>query len=131
MGTNYYLLQNRCQCCKRSDERHVGKSSMGWVFALHVYPDEGINTMQDWEKLLTPDAVVKDEYGVERAASVMLVAIKDRGNDLSEEDRAKLRSHKVPEYAVAGPNGLLRSKLSNHCIGHGEGPWDYLVGEFF
>ena len=41
MGTNYYLSSKPCSCCGRKDsQRHIGKSSAGWVFALHVYPDQ-------------------------------------------------------------------------------------------
>lgn len=38
MGTNYYLhSQDPCEHCGRSyPELHIGKSSAGWVFALHV-----------------------------------------------------------------------------------------------
>lgn len=32
--------------------------------------------------------------------------------------------------AVPGPNNLLRHKIDQHCIGHGDGTYDYLVGEF-
>lgn len=30
MGTNYYAIKNLCECCNRSDEEHIGKSSAGW-----------------------------------------------------------------------------------------------------
>ena len=34
-------------------------------------------------------------------------------------------------YAEPGPNGLVRAKINGvHCIGHGEGTWDYITGEF-
>lgn len=30
-----------------------------------------------------------------------------------------------------GPNGLLRHKIDGkHCISHGQGTWDCIVGEF-
>lgn len=33
MGTNYYLQINSCpHCGKPDEERHIGKSSMGWKF---------------------------------------------------------------------------------------------------
>ena len=42
MGTNYYLHRprtNECEHCGRADEApplHIGKSSSGWCFSLHV-----------------------------------------------------------------------------------------------
>lgn len=34
-------------------------------------------------------------------------------------------------HAVMGPNNLCRSEIDGiHCIGHGDGTWDYHIGEF-
>ena len=34
-------------------------------------------------------------------------------------------------HSEDGPNGLLRHKIDGtHCIGHGEGTYDYTIGEF-
>jgi hypothetical protein len=32
--------------------------------------------------------------------------------------------------SVEGPNGLLRAAIGGSCIGHGEGTWDLITGEF-
>ena len=50
MGTNYYLYQKPdCECCGRPFEPlHIGKSSAGWCFALHIMPEDGISTLLDW-----------------------------------------------------------------------------------
>lgn len=67
MGTNYYLHEAKpCPTCGHSNPpRHIGKSSAGWVFMLHVYPEEGINTYEDWyERWTRQGAVIMDEYGV-------------------------------------------------------------------
>lgn len=33
--------------------------------------------------------------------------------------------------AELGPNNLLRHKIDGQfCIGHGEGTWDYCIGDF-
>ena len=38
--------------------------------------------------------------------------------------------HKA-NHSEPGPKGLLRHKLDpQHCIGHGHGTWDLIVGEF-
>jgi hypothetical protein len=33
-------------------------------------------------------------------------------------------------YAVPGPNNLVRHTLEHHCIKHGNGTWDCIIGEF-
>ncbi len=69
MGTNFYLqtISNACKCCGRGDESeklHIGKSSGGWCFSLHVDPFEGINDLSDWiERMHTKGTVITNEYG--------------------------------------------------------------------
>jgi hypothetical protein len=46
MGANYYL-----RAWKSGDPfvyRHFGKDSAGWVFALRIYPEKGIDDLDDW-----------------------------------------------------------------------------------
>ena len=66
MGTNYYLTKERnyCHHCGRKDveTKHIGKSSSGWVFSLHVYPEEGIHDLSDWTKKF-PDGKITNDYG--------------------------------------------------------------------
>jgi len=85
MGTNYYLQKKSgtCQTCGHcsEDPKHIGKSSGGWCFSLHVYPEENITTV-----------TIVNEYG----------------ETIS------------PRHRVDG----------KHCVGHGEGTWDYIIGEF-
>ena len=58
MGTNYYVID------KEGDKKHFGKRSAGWDFALHVYPDEGIRSLEDWLVLLSNKRIeVRDDYG--------------------------------------------------------------------
>lgn len=112
MGTNYYLhTKPACECCGRPYEPlHIGKSSYGWRFALHVIPEMNLNSLDDWKKLWNiPGSVICDEYGNDFSAFHMEDIITNR--ELS--DGRKLRRHK-----------------DGHCMGHGEGSWDYIVGEF-
>lgn len=53
MGTNYYLhTKPDCECCGRGFEPlHIGKSSGGWCFSLHVMPEDNINTLDDWGEI--------------------------------------------------------------------------------
>lgn len=133
MGTNYYwvkLKSEPCSHCGRFDqeeERHIGKSSAGWCFSLHVYPAEGINTLEDWEKLMgQPGSLIRDEYGGTVSVDEMLSRIRDRKWDRRKPTVMEL----IQNDAEAGPNGLLRHRMDGYCVGHGEGTWDYIDGDF-
>jgi hypothetical protein len=72
MGTNFYLRIDPCERCGRSDvQLHIGKSSSGWCFALHVIPEEGINCLEDWEQKWAKGKIF-DEYGREISINDML-----------------------------------------------------------
>jgi len=138
MGTNYYLCPNRCSHCGRSDEKkHIGKSSAGWAFALHVYPEDGIKDLADWIPLFHDKKNhVEDEYGREISSQMMLEVIRDRqgiGRDWKKVPSmyASWDDFHEKNYSEKGPNGLVRASVDNRrCIGHGEGTWDLIVGEF-
>lgn len=113
MGTNYYLHQKPdCECCGRPVEPlHIGKSSGGLCFSLHVMPDDHINTLDDWRALWSaPGAYVRNEYG-ERVPLDKLERI------ITERSWRGEFPHRHP---IDG----------RHCVGHGDGTWDYIVGEF-
>jgi hypothetical protein len=122
MGTNYTISESVCPHCGRgSPERHIGKSSAGWVFALHVYPEEGIQTLEDWIPLLFREgAVIKDEYENQLTPHEMLCVIMARcQRPRTEEQKAswekafggdpRFPRQDSPEwYAQNGPSqGLL------------------------
>ena len=134
MGTNYYLVQDACECCGRgADEIHIGKSSGGWCFALHVYPEgwyePKIMTLSAWELAWSqPKTKIRDEYDKDVSPQEMLKIITER----KWESPIKWTDH---DYALndaePGPNGLVRSRIDNrHCIGHGDGTYDLIIGEF-
>ncbi len=105
MGTNYYLHRNVCEHCGRSDERiHIGKSSSGWCFSLHVIPGE-IENLAEWEATW-PSGTIKDEYDEVIGPEEMMKTITDR-------DAIKAKRHE-----------------DRFCVGHGEGPWDLIEGDF-
>ena len=111
MGTNYYLHQKPdCKCCGRPFEPlHIGKSSGGWCFSLHVMPDDGISTLDDWRTLWNaPGAFIRDEYGE-------VIDTEDMEHVITKRSR-----HACPP----------KRHDDMYCVGHGEGPWDYIVGEF-
>lgn len=109
MGTNYYLEEKSpCECCNRGyDNLHIGKSSMGWVFSLHVIKGE-IETLDQWKDRWSKEGVrIVNEYGDTLTPDEMLKVITNR-------------SH---------PGGLQRHHTYN-TLGRGEGTWDYITGEF-
>lgn len=113
MGTNYYLHQTPDgECCEcLSESLHIGKSSAGWCFALHVMPENNISTLDDWRNLwAAPEAFIRDEYGKKIFIADMELII-----------TARLWHGKFPRR---------RSIDGSHCIGHGNGTWDYVIGDF-
>lgn len=121
MGTNYYWHRNVCGHCKRADKPiHIGKSSFGWCFSLHVDPEglDGIKitNLEDWKRLWSePNSVIRDEYGDDFSPAEMLLVITDRrpGRYCHEDQQPK--RHPVD---------------NRHCIGSGPGSWDLIVGIF-
>jgi len=63
MGMNYYVEEKpACECCGcKYEQIHIGKSSAGWCFSLHVIPEMGLNNLEDWVNFLKDKAIV-DEY---------------------------------------------------------------------
>ena len=138
MGTNYYLhVKPDCECCGRPfDALHIGKSSGGWCFSLHVLPEDGINSLDDWRALWSaPGAIVRNEYGDTVSIEEVESVITDRCSAKGFDDAAWPGYHNEQHFhnlnhSERGPNGLLRHRVGPHCLGHGEGTWDYLPGEF-
>lgn len=115
MGTNYYWYPKYpCNCCQRpyeAERLHIGKSSVGWCFALHVmvedFEEPRIESLNDWiVRFNIPGSYIADEYGRVLTTEQMLSWITER-------------SH---------PRGLLRA--THNCVGQGEGTWDLIKGEF-
>lgn len=137
MGTNYYLYgKPPCESCGRPHERkHIGKSSGGWCFSLHVMPEDGINDIDDWERLWSaPGSYIADEYGERVSVEEMRVVIMARAHEerwcktpwgYSSWDHFHQSNHSEP-----GPAGLLRHRIGPHCVKHGAGTWDCIPGEF-
>lgn len=63
MGTNFYVETPPCEHCHREYKPlHIGKLSYKGVFSLHIYPDKGINTLQDLIYYAEFN-IIRDEYG--------------------------------------------------------------------
>jgi hypothetical protein len=120
MGTNFFLrAKPACDHCGRGPDKglHIGKSSGGWCFALHVYPDgerDGEPAPRDLAEwvLRFADGIV-NEYGDDISAEEMLRTITER-----------------TAWTAAG-HVLRRHDIDwDHCIGHGDGSYDLMIGWF-
>lgn len=124
MGTNYYWQLN-----EHTPKRHIGKSSYGWAFQLHVHfeiPDvEWYNLgykypchvikYRDWKKLFEyPGSIITSEYN-ERIGSQRMREI--------IEDRAQFIASARTELSRTPVDGV-------HCVYKAKGSWDYIAGEF-
>ncbi len=139
VGTNYYSVRRGIECVDQETfwtlryaegdhVMHIGKSSGGWCFSLHVIPEHGINDLWDWlEIFLDPDRVIVNEYREITQFSDMMRVITQRSrsdpNGWNEETMDK-------NYAEPGPNNLVRHKIGHGCVSHGIGTWDCITGYF-
>ena len=139
MGTNYYSLKRgvdyeseECFWNIRGTEDciHIGKSSAGWCFSLHIDPELGINTIEDWIRMfIEPDRIIIDEYRetVPFDRMMGIITARGRANPNNWDADTMARNH-----AESGPNNLVRHRIERGygCVGHGEGTWDLIMGEF-
>jgi hypothetical protein len=157
MGTNYYfyprnspldasiriLEQNNennihstaLEMLREAMRLHIGKSSGGWCFALHV--TDGIRSLEDWKAKFSEGGVIRDEYDRDYTPEEMLrvITVRSRPDSLEfsvQQDPyyKSLQDFLDKNHAEIGPNNLLRSQIGHNCIGHGDGTWDLIKGEF-
>lgn len=128
MGTNFYLKvkdpPGPCHACGHTPAQpksiHIGKSSAGWCFSLHVYPedleqvtDQGPprpQSLEDWRvRFEGPKFMIEDEYDNPITAKEMMSIITERAQGL--------RRHPVHD---------------GHCLGPGpdDATYDLIIGWF-
>lgn len=140
MGTNYYLHSPKCEHCGHTEKPlHIGKSSGGWCFSIHVIPEEYINNLNVWRSLWEmPGRWIENEYGERIPIDEMEEIITQRSwqPDFDSRKWNSMNCYRDEAHfhelnnSERGPNNLLRHKIGPHCAGHGEGTWDYINGEF-
>lgn len=127
MSTNFYFRDSEAIASGNPwvvEGFHIGKSSVGWAFQLHVFEvcREGrvvlsIQSLDDWylfiEKCQMESAryQIFDEYGVKYSLEDLLRVI---------QNRIMLNGAAVRHSDI---DGL-------HCVGRGDGTWDLVKGEF-
>ena len=127
MGTNYYWYEKSpcCECGREFDRLHIGKSSAGWCFSLHVIPEREISELTDWRSLWEiPGSVIKNEYDEVVSVDQMLDCITNRS---WSGDTPKPASWIRENYARQGPNGLWRHTYDAEP---GKGTYDLVRGDF-
>ena len=79
MGTNYYLHENVCECCERSDVTHICKSFTSWHGS--VDGASAPNSVEGWreriEGAVAGGGYVRDEYGTPVTAEEFFRAIEN------------------------------------------------------
>ncbi len=139
MGTNYYSVrrgfdyesaESFWDIRGTEDCIHIGKSSLGWCFSLHVVPEMGINTFEDWIRMfIEPDRIIINEYHevVPFDRMMGVITARSRKEPCTWDQESLDRNHAEP-----GPNNLVRHRIDpeNGCVGHGEGTYDYITGDF-
>ena len=125
MGTNYFLHKespSKCVTCKHDPDKevlHIGKSSYGWCFSLHIIPERGINSLEDWVGLWgQPGTKILNEYDEEVLPEDMLKIITTRGPGKWAPERMELQRH--APYHKENP-GTVRE---------GPGSYDLILGDF-
>lgn len=129
MGTNYHWHEKPapCHACGHDDSKvlHIGKSSLGWVFMLHVDPEEGLNTLRDWrDRWLEPGSKILSEYGTLISIDQMLDIILDREHTGEVWSGMKQANN----GAIPGPRGLYRGHKNFAPID--DATYDLVDGEF-
>ena len=147
MGINYYLKKKNhlTGAADRYDTGlHIGQSSYGWAFALHVVP--GIaESLADWKDLWScRHFVIVDEWGKRVSKEEMLSIVTERGTLSPEHEYSglKRRDPEIPKDEWDPKTHLHRHVPEfNHAIKYnqefreynkinwGEG-YDLLVGEW-
>lgn len=119
MGTNFYavkLMPTSCNCSNcdqihyQEQKFHIGKSSGGWVFAVHAEEELNLMTWEAWKDFLFCGHYerIEDEYGYDQTPEQMVDWVESR----------------------SWPGGLLRSHSDPRCIAQGSGTWEVFRGEF-
>jgi hypothetical protein len=144
VGTNYFSVKRGLEDLdpdvfwerrqvgdpEADDILHIGKSSGGWCFSLHIIPELGINDLDDWIRVfIEPDRIIINEYR-ERIDLTEIMRIitarrwhRPEGSGWTPEDYKR-------NFAEPGPNGLARHALGHGCVKQGEGTWDCITGYF-
>ena len=126
MSTNYYWRYNICECCKRYDEVHIGRSSGGWSFSFHALESyskvgeiKSYKAWLDFFKKQKGKGKMYDEYG-------RWVSMK-KFKELVESKRDEKLNHTT--YCLQSSDHATRAHAYENCFLDNEGH-SFSCGEF-
>ena len=120
MGVNFYWHEKpKCDKCGRCGERvHIGKSSFGWCFGLHIHPHDDIYNLSDWiERFDHPGSWIENEYGEVISKEEMLQWIRREGEGWDEwrKKHGKFKRHEFGgRWGMEGAYGEGDYDLCNY-----------------
>jgi hypothetical protein len=138
MGTNYYWIKDKVLNDPDFDLEavgiHIGKSSAGWAFSLHV-TDE-IKSLDDWvDKWAT--GIIVNEYNEEITPEDMLACITQgrcRNHEAEGSDPMGYASweefHRKNGSFRDNETGCLRIRVGGRCVANGKESYDLVEGSF-
>jgi hypothetical protein len=83
MSCNFYARINICKVCKRFNEIHLGKQSVGWKFAIEMHEGYYRDYKEFLQFIKRKDVKIFDEYGRKISPQVMIKGIKAHSKDKS------------------------------------------------
>lgn len=92
---------------------HIGKSSMGWHFSLCIYPEFGINDLDDWERLFDKYEI-EDEYGDIISKDIMMDRITRRRGENTQMSNEELEKFCRDNHCELGIEGLFAHKSTSY-----------------
>jgi len=116
MGTNYYIRYNICNCCKRYDEIHMGKQSMGWKFNFHVIEEQF--PINEWEnnakELLKNNIYINVKLDSYKKTKNFLLKYSKYVKIFSEYDREIL----IEDFLKIVESNQHNLSFYNYCVVH-------------
>lgn len=114
---------------------HIGKSSGGWSFLLHVIPDRDLNSLADWRAFLErPDVEIFDCEDTFMDSAGLIDVITERADFVVGDLRRQRSSEwQFQNHAFFDERFKLARPVvggSGGCIRNGDGPYDLIVGDF-
>lgn len=105
---------------------NIGKSSSGWKFCLHIYPNHNINSFKDWHDILKIDEyMIVDEYNNVISLNEMINIITKKPKVYKKEDAGKI----IDNQYIVSEVGLLQHSYKGFIVVENE-TYDYLICDY-